>query len=142
MRDTKFRVWNRVSGEFTYFSEPYFTLAKDGPRVAFKKVSDAKQMLSGYEEEEQYTGLKDKNGREIYEGDILQTPPGNELNIVVKFGDTYEMMRDGEGYYGWYCEYLLPSQECKACQLNSAIQYTSIVISNIHEHSHLLKEKL
>ncbi len=89
----------------------------------------------------QFTGLLDKNGKEIYESDILATPDEQRQvpDVVVKFGDTYDVMPDA-GYYGWYCEYVHEVNNTRACQLNAAIRHTSEVIGNIHENPELLKD--
>ncbi len=59
MRDIKFRAWNE-SGERSYMLGPY-----DLSDAIFNYKEIRSLLLM------QYTGLKDKNGKEIYEGDII-----------------------------------------------------------------------
>jgi uncharacterized phage protein (TIGR01671 family) len=62
MRDIKFRVWDK--GEGVMISPDYIT--RDG--VAHWTCHSIPQ---GSRELQQFTGLRDKNGKEIYEGDII-----------------------------------------------------------------------
>lgn len=88
-REIKFRVWNKTYHEMFYVSDHkngeydekiYLTL-EGKLRGNFKNCGDVD--CSDDYAIQQYTGLKDKNGKEIYEGDIIEYPNGNYENQTV-----------------------------------------------------------
>lgn len=89
-REIKFRAWNKVKNIMVYDNED--DTYGDWEGCCDSNVGMINTILNSqyYKEYEfmQYTGLHDKNGKEIYEGDIVycQTKYG-KAKAIIKFID-------------------------------------------------------
>ena len=137
MRDIKFRAWIKPKNpaETDHMVHPLvFQLIHDGS-VDRLFTNDQKYKDDMYDFTlMQYTGLKDKNGVEIYEGDIVTEEAYNMPMTIVWSDDQKEWLGMGAGW-------MIEDQETYknyTDNMKSDDEYT--VIGNIYENKELLNE--
>jgi len=124
MREIKFRAWNMATKVMVDLHKITPLILNIDTAGLFIPFSDGLPLM-------QYTGLKDNNGKEIYEGDILKEswkPCGDDAAVSGEY--IGEIFYEDAGYW------------TKSKNHHHAITetYDSYeVIGNIYEHSELLK---
>jgi len=130
-REIKFRVWLKNRDEMVYKGDGLYIdgftgdiyIPHFGNPNQLDKMDDVILM--------QFTGLKDKNGKEIYEGDILMIEKYSDKPQVIEWGEQF--FESFYGMTGWKIKdsinYGFDSIEAKKSE----------VIGNIFESPELLK---
>ena len=133
MREIKFRCWDKENKEMLEVQELDYADSYDGqPMVRttmYNDYFDTEDMILM-----QYTGLKDKNGKEIYEGDIVHIPDDYE-EYGFASGENYSIdFKDGRFR-------LKPKYKPNAIGYDLEFTEELEVIGNIYENPELLEDK-
>lgn len=117
----KFRVWDKSAEQYVPRSQ--FILLSDGTLI---QEIGGEEVIWESTQPEFCTGLKDKNGKLIYEGDVVQMsyPYSSQNKYIVKWGDCCWELWLKNGFVYVIYEKMSQSME---------------VIGNIHENADLLK---
>lgn len=136
MREIKFRAWHKADKKI--YEVIAFNLSKWFLRgKAHPMPRSAIELL-------QYTGLKDKNGVEIYEGDLIKFWSGSESEEDAQISVVKWWVDEDNNYPAFDLDHNMISNYYFESNVLSELSEWCIdfyVIGNIHEHPHLLENK-
>ncbi len=120
MREIKFRAWDNYSRKMIYDEVSSYMSINDNGTLNTSSVFGNIAM--------QFTGLVDKNGKEIYEGDILKCVSKNEFSKG--------QISHREVIFG-QCSWHIKNTHMNLCEF---LEYGDCIVEgNIHQDNDLLK---
>jgi uncharacterized phage protein (TIGR01671 family) len=143
MREIKFRAWIKKESRMTEVG----VLSQNGKSITV----DDSDMDGTYNrhvggnkfELMQYTGLKDKNGKEIYEGDIVRKNFGHLEKIMTGESHKFEIIMANSAFKAVDMRSMFDNPQDfylhKEALMTGNLKNFEI-IGNIYEHNHLLKD--
>lgn len=137
MRVFKFRAWNPETKKMFYDFDQNIkevALGKSIHLFVYETGLAHKTLM-------QYTSLKDKNGKEVFEGDIMPYHFNEKVKGIVKFGFYINPCDDKHSsHIGFYLEFTNERErELYRKDLGYWIK-TTYVEGNIHENPELLNQ--
>lgn len=150
MREIKFRAWGKNSKEYLGYG------TKDGISLTLKNIQNIEDLDSWIFE--QSTGLKDKNGKEIYEGGVVKvvlfTRKGNKGRYKKDGVEEIGYIRFEEGGFKICFAKNKAGEPTSSLRLDDLrwetygevldkttwYKYDTEVIGNIHENPELLEK--
>ena len=135
MREIKFRAWGKENNIMLYNIQNFCLYAP----VEYEDMCLADFLADKNYKVMQYTGLKDKNGKEIYEGDIISYKALKEKRKDKIFRNVIEWA-NYSGTLGWI---IRGNDKRVYIPLNSnqVFNHNIEIIGNIYENPELLKGK-
>jgi hypothetical protein len=129
MKELKFRIWNSVENKWNglHHNSPRMI----GELCCLNGVYLIPESVSRKLVLQQFTGLKDKNGKEICEGDIIQLE-GSPIYYSIEW-NKYQWAINAHGALGYDPDWNIQP-------FNHCVYERAIVVGNIFENSDLLKQ--
>ena len=132
MREIKFRAWDTKKKKMIVPASIIFSPVDDTPMLIGVRMADIRQKGAVGYELMQFTGLLDRNGKEIYESDILRDE--DNMTIIVEYGLQEVDAFEGVGFNVW-------TFMDNANADGKRLQRTYEVIGNIYQDKHLLSKQ-
>ena len=143
MRDLKFRLIDTKSA--VRIDPKEFFITDSEVFIYYSDFDNSEKADMRHHVILQFTSLKDCNGDEIYEGDILRRGdfPNKKPEFIVRFGqftDSPDYFHEVD-YLGWYVERVGENDKYNTSLVYVIDMLDGIVCGNIYENTELLERK-